>query len=362
MAFSLANVLSAFSSTKTKRPNQVVGIDYGSSSVKVVEVKEDNDVIMLSTYGELQLGPYEQAEMGRVTDLPLPAHTEAIVDVLRESNVKAKDGVMTLPLSDSFVTVISLTAPENEDIAPRVHVEARKHIPVPMADVSLEWTEVEPIENTPSTVREVLLAAIQTTALQDVRSILETLKMASQQPEIELFSSLRAISKDEDDTIVVIDLGAQTSKLYIAQGGYLRRIHRVRAGGQQVTSQLAQTLNVSFEEAENMKRNFTPGSAQAGQIQKIATTMFERPLQEFKRVINQHEIRSGKPVSRIVLSGGAATFFEFEKYASYELDRQVSIANPFTKVAYPAFMEDTLTQIAPVFAVALGAALRPFEQ
>lgn len=362
MAFDFKTIFSSLKKVSNEPPSKVVGIDFGSSSVKVVEVQSHEGVIALTTYGELQLGPYGDLGMGSSVKLPLQKKIEAIVDVMRESGITAKDGVFTLQLAESFVTVISLSAKENEDISPRVHVEARKYIPVPINDVALEWTELESAEGEKALVREVLLAAIQNETLGEAKSVLASLGMTSQPSEIEIFSTLRAINKEQDTSLAIIDLGASMSKLYISELGSLRRIHRVQAGGAYATKAIGEQLGVSFEDAENLKRNYTKESVNASLIKKTVESSFERTFQEFKRVINQHELRTGSPVARIVLTGGSACFPESTSYASYIFDREVEITNPFAKVAYPAFMEDTLKQIAPTFTVALGAALRPFEQ
>lgn len=363
MPFSLKKILSSLAVAPTAVPHKVVGIDFGSSSVKVVEIELKDNVLTLGTYGELQLGPYGDAELGNVVDLNIDKRIEAAVDAIRESGITAKNGVLSLPLSESFVTVISLNLKNGEDLRSKVHVEARKYIPVPLADVKLEWSELQQIEDpkNPPLTREVLLAAIQNTALAEMKQMLDVLQMQSQPSEIELFSTLRGITKDTDTSLAVIDLGAQMSKLYISQDGSLQRIHRVASGGAQVTANLAQSLSVSFEEAENMKRNVVKGGVHSDEIEKLMRNNFNRPLVEFKRVLKQHELRTGAPIARVVLTGGSATFNGFIEYAKYVLDRDVMLANPFSKVAYPAFMEDTLTEIGPLFTVALGAALRPFE-
>lgn len=361
MTLSLKSFFSSLTSNTATSPTQVVGIDFGSSSVKVVELEKKEGVLTLKTYGELQLGPYGQKELGSVTQLEQPRKVEAVVDVLRESKVSARNGVLTLPLSSSFVTVFSINAKEDEDISPRVRVEARKYIPVPMADISLDWSELPPLGGVSSSVREVLIAAVQNTAHQEAKSLLQSVKMSSQPTEIELFSSLRALSKAQDTSIAIMDLGAQTSKLYIANGGMVRKIHRVFAGGAQATERIAKLFEVSFEEAENKKRNYTETDERAIDIKKAMVTTFERPFQEFKRVLAQYELRTGEPVARIVITGGSASFPDMQTYASYMFDRSVERANPFSKVAYPAFMEDALAEIAPIFSVAIGAALRPFE-
>jgi type IV pilus assembly protein PilM len=234
---------------------------------------------------------------------------------------------------------------------------------VPLTDVALEWSEIPQSEKdgAPALTREVLLVAIQNNALADMQSILNSIEMISKPSEIELFSTLRAVTSDTDTSLAVIDVGAQTSKLYVAEGGFLQRIHRVQTGGSSVTSAIANALKISFEDAENIKRNYEPTSQHAPVIKKTVTDTFERTLQEFKRVIGQHELRTGVPIARVTLTGGSSLFPEFRALASYALDREVTVSNPFTKIAYPAFMEDTLNDISPIFSVALGAALRQFE-
>lgn len=361
MAFGFKKILASFDTSKTAPIQNVVGIDIGSSSIKVVEVELGKQALKLKTYGELQLGPYANAPLGSSVTLPEEKKTEAVVDILREAKVSTSKGILALPLSGSFITVISLNVPATENIAPRIPVEARKHIPVPLSDVSFEWTEIEPLQNSPGNVRDILIAAIQKTTIEESNNILKSIEMDSQPSEIELFSTLRGITKDSDDALAIIDFGAKTSKLYIAEGGYLRKIHRVSSGGSHATERLSQMLSVSFEEAENIKRNYTASDTHATDVKKAMTTTFERTLQEFKRVLGQYEVRSGKSFSRIVLAGGVASFPDFAGFADYALDAKTTKANPFTKIAYPAFMEDVLIDIAPTFSVALGAALRPFE-
>ncbi len=364
MSFDLKKIFSSITKPSTLQSKKVVGIDFGSSSVKVVEIESREDVLTLTTYGELQLAPYgEGLTLGNTVKLPLHKRVEAVVDVMRESGVTARNAVLALPLADSFVTVMSLPASVSEDIAPRVNVEARKYIPVPITDVALEWSEIPQKEgnDSPALTRDVLLVAIQNTALSDMQSILDSIEMISKPSEIELFSTLRAVTLSTDTSLAVIDVGAQTSKLYIAESGFLNRIHRVQTGGAAVTQAIANELNISFEDAENIKRNYSPESEHAELIKKNMAATFDRALQEFKRVINQYELRTGVPVARVVLTGGATVYPEFGAFTSYALDREVTRSNPFAKIAYPAFMEDTLTAISPIFAVALGAALRQFE-
>src|SRR3989338_5254914 len=139
---SLRKIFSGLS-TKASDANRVMGIDIGSSSIKVVEVQERDGVLTLTTYGELQLGPYADTEIGQSVTLDTKKEQQALVDVIRESAVKASSAVFAMPLASSFVTTIHFTADQEEDISSRVRVEARKYIPVPIGEVTLDWAEIE---------------------------------------------------------------------------------------------------------------------------------------------------------------------------------------------------------------------------
>ncbi len=361
MAFGIKNLFKSIKPSGIITPKHVVGIDFGASSVKVVELEQRETLLALKTYGELQLGPYAKLPLGNVVQLTPQARTEALIDVMRESNVLGEAGVLALPLASSFVTVIGITAKPEEDLSSRVAVEARKYVPVPLSEVSLDWTELPPLPNeTNAAVRETLIAAVQNESYGEMNSLLQAVKLSSQPTEVEMFSVLRALTKADDTAVAVIDLGAQTSKIYIAHEGMVRKIHRVFAGGAQVTERVAAALNVSFEEAENAKRNFNAGDATGAAVARAMSATFERALLEFRRVLTQYEVRLGSPITRVVLTGGVASFPDIQSLVSYHLDRPVERANAFNKVAYPAFLEDTLTEIAPTFSVALGAALRPY--
>ncbi len=107
----------------------VVGVDIGSSSIKVVQVEQKRGTLTLSTYGELQLGPYADKALGQAVVLQPNDEQAALVDVIRESGVVAKDAVFAMPLSSSFVTNVSIDAAADADLAAMVRVEARKVIP-----------------------------------------------------------------------------------------------------------------------------------------------------------------------------------------------------------------------------------------
>ncbi len=353
--------LSIFSNSKTTDDGRVVGIDIGSSSIKVVELQDKNGIITLNTYGELQLGPYEDKVVGETASLSSEAERQAMVDILRESAVKAQNAVFAMPLASSFVTTMSLPALEKEDVSSRVRVEARKYIPVPISEVTLDWAEVDTKAAVGKTSRDILVAAIQNNALNRFKVLLESLNFAKPPTEIECFSTIRSLYSARTPDIAIIDIGAQTTKFYIVHDGMLQRMYRVKDGGSNLTIRLAKEKDLSFLEAEILKQGLDKESADFPLAFRQAEIGLGRSLREFRQVLEEYEARSGAVVKQIVLTGGAASFPDLDRIVNEGMSREVIFATPFDKVAYPAFMADTLQEIGTIFTPAIGAALRYFE-
>ncbi len=357
-----SNLLTLFAQ-KGKDADRVVGVDIGSSSIKVVEVQNRGEILTLTTYGEIQLGPYGQKAIGESLVLDAKQEQQALIDILREAAVKANTAVFAMPLSSSFVTTIGLEAEAKEDLGPRVRVEARKYIPVPINEVTLDWAEISPDadKKKDSKQRDVLVAAIQNDALARFKTLMLFVNLKEPPTEIECFSSIRSAFSAEEEHIAVIDVGAVSTKLYLAQKGLLYRMHRVRAGGAIATKRIASTLDVSFEDAELIKRGITRDAAQYRDVVRAHQSCYERPLVEFKQVLREYEDQIGKKIDAVYVAGSGSLFPSFRQDLADVLQHEVRLINPFTKVAYPAFMEDMIPSLGPTFHVALGAALRAFE-
>jgi len=343
----------------------VVGIDIGSSSIKVVELQERKGIVTLATYGELQLGPYAGKQIGESVLLSAKQEQEALVDVLRESAVSARNAVFAMPLSSSFVTNVSIDADPDADLSAMVRVEARKVIPASLSEVTLDWAEVElskkEASEHSSNRRDVLIAAIQNSALERFKILMQFIGMKETPTEIECFSSIRSVYDSKETDIAVIDIGAVSSKLYITKKGLLMRMYRIRAGGALATKRISEVLNIDFESAEKIKYTAERSADNFSDIQRAHQSSFERAFREFSQVIREYEQKTDSKIKTVYLTGGGAQFPGIDIQLKDSLQCDVIKANPFTKVAYPAFMEDIMREIGPSFTVALGAAMRSFE-
>src|ERR1700761_6241891 len=96
-----------------KKSKSVIGVDVGSSSLKVVQLRRDGETAVLETYGELALGPYAGGDIGQATNLPADKIAETLRDLLHEASVTTNDAGISIPFSRSLLTLITL--PRRDD-------------------------------------------------------------------------------------------------------------------------------------------------------------------------------------------------------------------------------------------------------
>ncbi len=335
----------------------VIGVDVGSSSIKVVQLHMNKGVATLDTYGELQLGPYDNTEIGRSVRLRPDKLVEAFVDILREAGTTAQSIALAISYNATFTAVITIPTNDPEKVQEMLNVEARKYVPVPLTDVTIDWVG---IANTPDQRgMKGLLVAIHNEALARYDAMIHGSELASVAREIELFSTIRVSLAQSDTTVAVIDMGAGSTKIYLVNNGVIGKSYSVQMNSVEITTAIAKTLNVDFYVAEEMKRSQGLGIiVDKPELEKVFTDILSRGFREMQTVIRRFEEDEKVHIEKVLLTGGGAVLRGLVSYATDALGVPVTIADPFAKVAYPAFLEDTLNEAGPSFAVALGVALR----
>ena len=358
MAFDIAKLTSVFKKDVAKRePDSVLGVDVGSSSIKIVQLHNNRGVATLDTYGELQLGPYGGMEIGRTANLQTGKLAEAFADIIRESAASSKEVSFAVSYNASFITTLSVSVRDEAEIPAIIPVEARKYVPVPLNEVTLDWFLL-PRERGDKE-RRVFLAAIHNNALKRYETMIKATELNKRSTEIEVFSLIRSSVSQDDGVVALIDLGASSTKLYIAHNGFVSKSHSIRAGGTELTASVASALRQDFKTVEELKRSVgLHGIESEPVVQKTMTSILERVFREIHKAIVRHKEETDLTVEKVILSGGGAMLKGIDTYAANLLSLPVEIADPFSKVAYPAFLEDTLHEAGPTFGVAIGAALQ----
>lgn len=380
MAF-LQSLIDSLSSIGKRKPTSVVGVDIGSSSIKVVQLRASRGTAVLETYGEIALGPYGKQAIGKVVKLTPEKIAEALHDVLNEANVTTHEASMSVSFSGTMMTVVDLPKVNAEALKRIIPLEARKYIPVPISEVTLDWFAI-PADDTDKSAfdvltrtketkpagQEVLLVAIQNAALQSMQTISQAAGLSVDFYEIEVFSAIRSSFERGIAPIAFVDIGAGTTKVYIVERGIVRLTHLIMVGGQHMTETLSHAMGWDFEKAERVKRehglidNTAYSRDENAQIQSILLSTLSRVFTEVNRVLLSYGQRYNKNIGHVVLLGGGASLPGLTAIARTSLAIEVDIALPFTHTEAPAFLDSVLQTIGPGFAVSVGLALRKLQQ
>lgn len=352
-----------------KKTQSVIGIDIGSSSLKVVQLRREGETAVLETYGELALGPYAGGQVGQATNLPADKIAETLTDLLREANVTTNDAGVSIPFSRSLLRLITL--PRRDDPNEQrtmVELEARKYIPVPISEVQLDWfivPEALPEGQKPDDKMRVLLVAVHNDELALLQNVVQGANLAATFYEIEIFSTIRSVVNEPVQPVLVLDIGASATKVYVVEHGVIAFSHNIPQGGQDVTRTIAAAANISIDQAEQKKKEHGFAAQPNGKAAYERSTIeiiFSRVFEEARRALAQYEATNQKTVSTLVLTGGGGVTKELGGYAKDFFSIPVELADPFTKAEAPAFMRPVLAEIGPEFAVAFGLALRKLDE
>jgi type IV pilus assembly protein PilM len=380
----LNDILGSFKGLSGDKSRSVLGIDIGSSSIKVVQLKRKGPRAVLETYGELSLGPYAKVPVGSATSLPQDKIIEALHDILTEKEVNITSNVsgIAIPFSSSLMSVIEMPQVSERQLAEMVPLEARKYIPVPISEVTLDWSvipksevmsndfEAEPVNNPrfgavkkTSTV-DVLVVAIHNDTLNRYADITKKNNLDVGFYEIEIFSTMRSVLEQTLEPVMIFDMGAASTKLFIVERGVLKVSHTINRGAQNITASISKSFGMPLDKAEVMKRELglTSTTPEGLDVAKIVMFTLEYIFEEANRIVVSFEKKYNKNVSKVIMVGGGSSLKGLNEVAKKGFQTNVVSGDPFSKVVTPAFLEEVLRQTGPQFAVAVGLALRRIEE
>jgi type IV pilus assembly protein PilM len=342
-----------------------VGIDIGSSSIKVVQVEKRGGVIHLETYGELSLGTSMGKSAGELVALSTDDAKKAILDTLKQSTVTAQISYMGLKSQSALLFVLELPEVKDSELALVVSNESRKYIPVPLSEVSLDWFVI-PAKTTYDEERsgtrqklEVLVVAVRNDSFSEYKQVAEGISPKVSGFEVEAFPLLRATLGRDITPVVVVDAGASATRVFLAEFGIVRASHTIDRGGFAMTDSIVKTLGMSFERAEAAKKELgLHGQGDDLRISSTLETHVNFIVSELHRLVSDFERSLGKPVGRVILSGGVSLMPGFVDVCAKELGIPVQITDAFSKTEAPEFLGQVLQTASPTFSIALGLALK----
>jgi len=355
-----------------KKPKSSLGIDIGTSSIKVVQLKREEDRFRLETYGEISTIHYLKrlTDAFQVTALKtLEAITrEMLRIILEKAEVTAKDTVMSIPVFSSFVSVIEMPAMAEKELARAVEFEARRYVPIPLGEVLLDWEIIESgmikDEVSPKTFKgtRVILIAVPREVVNKYIKIAESLDLRIRALELESFSLARSLMIYDKSPTCILDIGARATSFTIVDRGTVQMSHSLDVAGAEMTQALATGLKIASTRAEEFKiaygLNHGENKERRAELQEFLSIPTDKIISEIEKMVNSYQTKTERRIEKLILNGGSAQMIGLKEYIEQKMNLKAFIATPWGKIIYPPALQDTLRKIGPQFSVAIGATMR----
>lgn len=350
-----------------KTAENFLGIDIGTTAVKIIELSKRGDKIKLENYGEalaqtLYEKPFRTIDKNTLL-FSSQEIAKAILAILEEAKIQERKVVFSIPDFASFFIDFSLPPMTKDELPEAVKYEARQYIPMPLSEVTLDWSVIGGQigkGRQKSTPLKILLVAVPTEIINQYQEISNLAGLSLKAIEAEAFGLLRSLIRQDKKPICIIDIGAQSTTVNIIENGILKKSHSFDISGGELTQLIAKSQNLDSAAAEDLKRQV--GLVEdVKNIKKILLPLIDYIVAETEKIIKSFYQQESKEITKIILAGGSAQMPGLKEYFAVTFKKETEIANPFADIFYPPILEGSLKKMGSSYAIATGMALRGLE-
>jgi type IV pilus assembly protein PilM len=340
----------------------LVGLDIGSSAVKAVELKPGGKG---AEYQLVNVGieplPPEAIVDGAIMDSG--AVIDAIQRLFTGQKIKTADVATSVSGNAVIVKKISLPQMSPEELSESIHWEAEQYIPFDIQDVSIDYEVIEGGGSGGN--MDVLLVAVKKDKISDYTSVISQAGKTPAIVDVDVFALQNCYDInygiDPGRVIALLNVGASIMNINIIKGATSIFNRDIAVGGNQYTDAIQKDLNLSFEQAEALKRGQRIDGAAPENLHPILQAVSENIALEIQKTFDFFKATSSEDrIDRIMLAGGTSKVGGLRDLLADRFEATVELMNPFNAVTYNPreFDPDFMNELGPQAAIAVGLAAR----
>lgn len=346
-----------------KSKKELVGLDIGSSSLKLAEILETKTGYILNHFSQIAL------DKGIIEDGVLidpDALTEKVKALFRGTGLQRKAVVTSISGHATIVKKVTFPTMEEEELRNLIHDEASKYLPFDnMDDVNYDFQILGQNEFNPSQM-EVVLVAAKKDVIESFTEAIENAGLTVMIMDVDMFSMETVYEANYDfdpaDIVVMVNIGASITNINVVKGSTSVFTRDFTLAGNAITETVQSSLNLTFDAAEAMKINGPEADEMTRQAFRESVLSYADPIcTEIERSVDYFRSTSGGDnVKKILLSGGVAATSGILADLAQRLGTETEIMDPFRSIDYNKKVLDAerIDEIRPIAAVAVGLALR----
>lgn len=347
-----------------------LGIDFGMSHIKAVELTVKNDRPYLLNYGEVLVDFSDIKDNAAQSKTPEEKIQSHLLVLLQKMKPKSKTAYVAMPGFSGLITLIELPNMNKAEIEKAVQFEAQRYIPSPLNEVVLSW-DIMPNASLPKTpggpdkpkadnTIEILLVAALHKEVEKYERYIKASTLSMAMLELETFSLARSLVAEGEKAALIIDIGSRSTNLILVEDGFIKINRNLNTGGHEIATTLSDALNITWERANMIKcgdKEFLNNKEST-----IVFPSLELVVNEARRMITAYQERHKEShISKVILSGGTSKMKGLDAYFSQALDMPASIGDPWTRIAHDAKLDGAVLRLGAAYSVAVGLALAGIE-
>ena len=345
-----------------KKNKEIIGIDIGSSSVKLIQLKDNKGSLQLLNVGIM---PLSSEAIVDNTLMDRSTITATIKKLIESLGIKVKNVTCSISGNSVIIRKIVLPAMPQEELEDQITWEAEQYIPFDINDVNMDFQILSPDNNDPSKMN-VLLVASKKDIINDYVAVFSEAGLQLSIVDVDSFAVQNAFEANHDysseDVIALVNIGASVMNINVIKNGITLFTRDVQMGGNLYTEEIQKQLGLSGEDAEfgKLLANESDNEPLKNVILKINETI----TQEIRRSLDfYNSTANDERITGVFISGGCSKVFNLIDTITDKISMSVQALNPFAKLKYNEkdFDPEYLQEIGPFMAVPVGLAIRRVE-
>ena len=353
-----------------KKKKKGVGVDIGSSNIKIVEIEKKNNELLLKNYAFTKVNKEGIVKSG--ASKVISGEVGVIVrKIFDDIGIKSNDINVSVPSFASLVTTIDLPPVSEREVDQIIQVEAPKYIPIPLSEVVYGWESVDMSDEDDNKENlalsraskrnpvRVILASVMKNVSQEYEKIFNENGFNIESLEIDTFALRRSLANDNKNNYVIVDAGSFFTNISVVFKGKIVINRSINVGSEKMTELLSRSMGLNQERVAKIRD--TQGLDVESQDIKnqVMIPLLKTIADDVKNAIGGfQEYYSDFSLKEIILTGGFSRMKGFQEFLSKETKLNVSMGNPWSGIVYPKEIEQSLNSISPYFGTATGLALR----
>ena len=353
--------------------NLILCIDIGGDSIKAAEfsyVPGQSLNLERFAYTEYDTSSASLGQEETSEDVVLKTLTE----VIKTNGFTARDVYISLSGKNAFVRFVKIPAmtKDEEKIQEIISYEAKQAIPFSSDEVVWDSQLLQPTADSDGSEIDAMIVIVKKQEVSRISELVEKLGKRIALIEVagtSCYNSARANNVGAEECQMILDIGGRCSTLIFLDGSRFF-VRTIPIAGDAITQQIAKEFNISYADAEEMKRKHgyvslggayeESDSEVASAVSKIVRNVMTRLHGEINRSINVYRAtQKGRKPEKLFLAGGTSILPYTPRFFSEKLRIPVEYLNPFQVVGIGAAVDQqVLSEVAHLFAETIGLALR----